>query len=113
MVSLIYLNDETNLIDFFFNLLQGLHKPNKQTVMPFDSVEEFFRTLPLKKVRHLGGKLGLTLTENLNCNTMGDIVEISERTLQQRFDQKTGLVTYCPILEIYVPILALSSFIIN
>ena len=81
--------------------------------MPFDSVEEFFRTLPLKKVRHLGGKLGLTLTENLNCNTMGDIVEISERTLQQRFDQKTGLVTYCPILEIYVPILALSSFIIN
>ena len=58
--------------------------------MPFESVQEFFRTLPLKKVRHLGGKLGLTLTEQLNCQTMGDIAEISEKILQQRFDPKTG-----------------------
>ena len=69
---------------------KGIHKPNKQTVLPFESVEEFFRTFPLKKVRHLGGKLGFTLTEELNCKTMGDIVDISEKTLQQRFDQKTG-----------------------
>lgn len=75
----------------------GIHKPNKQTVLPFESVEEFFRTFPLKKVRHLGGKLGFTLTEELNCKTMGDIVDISEKTLQQRFDQKTGnwLYWYC------------------
>ena len=67
-----------------------MHKPNKQTVLPMETVAEFFKTFPLQKVRHLGGKLGLALKEQLNCTTMGDIANISENTLQQHFDDKTG-----------------------
>jgi DNA polymerase eta len=74
--------------DFFF--LIGINKPNKQTVLPFRSVEEFFTTFPLKKVRNLGGKLGLVLREEFHCSTMVDIVKIPERVLQERFDSKTG-----------------------
>jgi len=55
-----------------------------------EAVAEFFKTFPLQKVRHLGGKLGLALKEQLNCTTMGDIANISENTLQQHFDAKTG-----------------------
>jgi DNA polymerase eta len=53
-------------------------------------VQEFFSTFPLKKVRNLGGKLGLALREEFNCTTMADIVQIPERVLQDRFDSKTG-----------------------
>ena len=65
----------------------GVNKPNKQTVIPMRSVEEFFTTLPLKKVRNLGGKLGDVLAKELNCTTMKDVANISEKTLQQKFDE--------------------------
>ncbi len=68
----------------------GLYKPNRQTVMPMRSVEPFFRTLGLHKVRHLGGKLGQILIERYQCETMADVAAIPERVLQQRFDEKTG-----------------------
>lgn len=68
----------------------GINKPNKQTILPMASVETFFKTFPLKKVRHLGGKLGLSLREDLHCTTMEDITKIPERVLQERFDTKTG-----------------------
>lgn len=55
-----------------------------------ESVAEFFGTLPVQKVRHLGGKLGLALKEQLNCTTMGDVAKIPENKLQQHFDGKTG-----------------------
>ncbi|KAI9560794.1 hypothetical protein GHT06_011746 [Daphnia sinensis] len=72
----------------------GINKPNKQTVLPFTSVQEFFTTFPLKKVRNLGGKLGLTLREELQCTTMADITRIPEKILQERFDTKTGTWLY-------------------
>lgn len=72
----------------------GINKPNKQTVLPFTSVQDFFTTFPLKKVRNLGGKLGLTLREELLCTTMADITHISEKILQERFDTKTGTWLY-------------------
>lgn len=82
---------------FFMNVIMiilflGINKPNKQTILPQESVEEFFRTFPLKKVRHLGGKLGLILREELNCITMGDVANLSENVLKHRFDAKTGYV---------------------
>ena len=75
----------------------GVFKPNKQTLIPMRSVEEFFKTFPLKKVRNLGGKLGEILTEEMNCTSMNDISLMSERLLQQKFDDKTGswLYWYC------------------
>jgi len=55
-----------------------------------EAVPEFFMTFPLKKVRNLGGKLGLTLREELNCTTMNDVAVLPERVLEQHFDKKTA-----------------------
>ncbi|KAL1123866.1 hypothetical protein AAG570_001636 [Ranatra chinensis] len=72
----------------------GLHKPNRQTILPHSSVAELYSTLPLKKVRSLGGKFGEDLTETLGCKTMADLARFTERKLQQKYDDKTGTWLY-------------------
>lgn len=72
----------------------GLHKPNRQTILPAAAVPDLFLTLPVKKVRHLGGKLGDTIMESLKCNVMSDLLRFSLQYLQNRFDEKNGLWLY-------------------
>ncbi|XP_003691455.1 DNA polymerase eta [Apis florea] len=72
----------------------GLHKPNRQTILPAAAVLTLYSTLPIKKVRNLGGKFGDIVTESLNCNVMGDLLQYSLQYLQKRFDEKTGLWLY-------------------
>ncbi|XP_076394066.1 DNA polymerase eta [Megachile rotundata] len=72
----------------------GLHKPNRQTILPPNAVSELYSTLPIKKVRNLGGKFGDVVIESLNCNVMGDLLQYSLQYLQKRFDDKTGLWLY-------------------
>ncbi|XP_048259861.1 DNA polymerase eta-like [Haliotis rufescens] len=85
----------------------GFHKPNKQTVLPHNSVEGLFSSLPLKKVRHLGGKLGESLVQQLDVENMGDLCRFSERELQHIAGDKTGAWLYdmCRGLE-YEPVSA-------
>ncbi|XP_046400631.1 DNA polymerase eta-like [Ischnura elegans] len=68
----------------------GLHKPNRQTVLPHSSVPELFSRLPVHKVRSLGGKFGTSLVEELGCKFMGDLTRFTESELKLRFDEKTG-----------------------
>ncbi|XP_047471761.1 DNA polymerase eta-like [Penaeus chinensis] len=68
----------------------GLHKPNQQTVLPQDEVSQLWDGLPVGKVRHLGGKLGDSLTEEMGCNTMGDLGKLSLQQLIGRYDNKTA-----------------------
>ncbi|XP_069982500.1 DNA polymerase eta isoform X2 [Penaeus vannamei] len=68
----------------------GLHKPNQQTVLPQDEVSQLWDGLPVGKVRHLGGKLGDSLTEEMGCNTMGDLAKLSLQQLIGRYDNKTA-----------------------
>ncbi|XP_078041307.1 DNA polymerase eta isoform X2 [Augochlora pura] len=72
----------------------GLHKPNRQTILPPSAVSTLYSTLPVKKVRNLGGKFGDVIIESLNCNVMGDLLQYSLQYLQKRFDEKTGLWLY-------------------
>ncbi|XP_054000230.1 DNA polymerase eta [Hylaeus anthracinus] len=72
----------------------GLHKPNRQTILPAAAVSSLYSTLPIKKVRNLGGKFGDVVVESLNCNVMGDLLQYSLQYLQERFDDKTGLWLY-------------------
>ncbi|XP_076760670.1 DNA polymerase eta [Xylocopa sonorina] len=72
----------------------GLHKPNRQTILPASAVSELYSKLPVKKVRNLGGKFGEVVVESLNCNVMGDLLQYSLQYLQNRFDEKTGLWLY-------------------
>lgn len=68
----------------------GLNKPNRQTVVPLDSVPELFNSLPIGKIRSLGGKLGTSITETLKVDNMGDLTRFSRAQLGQRFGDKTG-----------------------
>nr|XP_057914436.1 DNA polymerase eta-like [Doryrhamphus excisus] len=68
----------------------GLNKPNRQTILPLASVPELFRTLPIGKIRNLGGKLGASITETLQAEMMGDLTRFSQAQLGQHFGEKTG-----------------------
>ncbi|XP_039996080.1 DNA polymerase eta isoform X2 [Xiphias gladius] len=68
----------------------GLNKPNRQTVLPLDSVTELFNSLPISKIRNLGGKLGASITETLGVENMGDLTRFSQAQLVQHFGEKTG-----------------------
>ncbi|KAG7511998.1 DNA polymerase eta [Solea senegalensis] len=68
----------------------GLNKPNRQTVLPLDSVTELFNSLPVGKIRNLGGKLGASITETLGVENMGDLTRFSQAQLGLHFGDKTG-----------------------
>ncbi|KAL7890400.1 hypothetical protein AOLI_G00026580 [Acnodon oligacanthus] len=68
----------------------GLNKPNRQTVLPLGSVPELFRTLPISKIRNLGGKLGVSITETLGVENMGELTEFTRSQLEENFGEKTG-----------------------
>ena len=67
----------------------GIHKPNKQTVLPQNQVASLFQKIKVGKVRGLGGKLGDVVTEELNCKTMADLSTLSLIELRRHFDEKT------------------------
>lgn len=68
----------------------GLNKPNRQTILPLDSVTELFNSLHISKIRNLGGKLGTSVTETLGIENMGELTRFSQAELGQHFGEKTG-----------------------
>ena len=68
----------------------GLHKPNRQTILPQDKVPALFSKLKIGKVRGFGGKLGVTLMEEFHCENMGDVADLGVARLRERFDDKTA-----------------------
>ncbi|RLU16232.1 hypothetical protein DMN91_011992 [Ooceraea biroi] len=72
----------------------GLHKPNRQTILPEAAIASLYSTLPVRKVRNLGGKLGDVVVESLGCNVMSDLRQYSLEKLQKQFDEKTGFWLY-------------------
>jgi len=70
-------------------LIAGLHKPNKQTLLPSDQVNQLFQKISIGKVRGLGGKLGESVMETFNCTTMGDLAKVSLLNLRRHYDEKT------------------------
>ena len=76
-------------------LAAGLHKPNKLTLVPHSSVAQLFTTVPIGKVRNLGGKLGENITKDLQIETMAQLAEVSQNKLIQLYGEKTGCVCLC------------------
>ncbi|XP_030628551.1 DNA polymerase eta-like [Chanos chanos] len=68
----------------------GLNKPNRQTVLPLGSVPQLFSSLPISKIRNLGGKLGASITETLGVENIGDLTQFTKGQLEQHFGEKTG-----------------------
>ncbi|KAK7359577.1 hypothetical protein VNO77_01538 [Canavalia gladiata] len=71
-------------------LASPMNKPAQQTVVPHSSVEGLLASLPIKKMKHLGGKLGSSLQSDLRINTVGDLLQFSEEKLQQWYGINTG-----------------------
>ena len=71
-------------------LCAGQNKPNGQTVLPQSCVSELYRTLPITKVRGLGGKLGEGLVEKLQISTMQELANLPIAALAAATDSKTG-----------------------
>ncbi|XP_062375845.1 DNA polymerase eta [Sardina pilchardus] len=68
----------------------GLNKPNRQTVLPLSSVPELFSSLPISKIRNLGGKLGASITETMEVKNIGELAKFTRGQLAQHFGGKTG-----------------------
>uniref|UniRef100_A0A4W3JNZ0 DNA polymerase eta n=1 Tax=Callorhinchus milii TaxID=7868 RepID=A0A4W3JNZ0_CALMI len=68
----------------------GLNKPNRQTLLPLGLVPQLFDTLPISKVRNLGGKLGASIVERLHIEYMGQLRLFTLTQLQHHFGDKTG-----------------------
>ncbi|XP_023949743.2 DNA polymerase eta [Bicyclus anynana] len=75
-------------------LVCGMNKPNKQTVLPKHSVDILYKTLSIKKVKHLGGKFGDAVCEVLRIKTMAELQHFTEKELQAKFDEKNGTWLY-------------------
>ncbi|KAI3954714.1 hypothetical protein MKX01_027980 [Papaver californicum] len=71
-------------------LASPMNKPAQQTVIPFAAVKGLLASLPIKKMKLLGGKLGTTLQSELCVNTVGDLLQFSEDKLQERYGINTG-----------------------
>ncbi|XP_038215861.1 DNA polymerase eta [Zerene cesonia] len=75
-------------------LVCGMNKPNKQTVLPKHSINLLYKTLSIKKVKHLGGKFGDIVCETLKIKLMAELQKYTEKELQSRFDEKNGTWLY-------------------
>ncbi|CAJ1935447.1 unnamed protein product [Sphenostylis stenocarpa] len=71
-------------------LASAMNKPAQQTVVPHSSVEQLLASLPIKKMKHLGGKLGSSLQSDLGVSTVGGLLQFSEEQLQQWYGINTG-----------------------
>lgn len=79
---------------FFFQILAklvaGMHKPKCQTVIPHENVPELYETLPIRKVRSLGGKFGKTVAQKLSISSMSQLYNFSKEELIEKFNVKNG-----------------------
>ena len=48
-------------------------KPNKQSILRDKDVMNYMETLPLQKIRNLGGKLGTNIEQELGVETAGQL----------------------------------------
>ncbi|KAL3275973.1 hypothetical protein HHI36_020704 [Cryptolaemus montrouzieri] len=71
-------------------LVCGLHKPNKQTILPQNAISQYFSELPLRKIKRLGGKFGKKVAEELGIQYVGELLKFSDKELSKKFDAKTG-----------------------
>ncbi|KAL1502649.1 hypothetical protein ABEB36_007763 [Hypothenemus hampei] len=71
-------------------LVCGLHKPNKQTILPQEAVPQLYAEIPLKKVQGLGGKFGNKIMQRLGVKFMGEVTKFSQNELGKIFDEKSA-----------------------
>ncbi|XP_070506796.1 DNA polymerase eta [Chironomus tepperi] len=75
-------------------LVCGMNKPNKQTVLPIDSVKILFETLEIHKIKSMGGKIGEEVCKKLGIKLMCELLPFEEADLHQHFGPRIGNFLY-------------------
>lgn len=75
-------------------LASGMHKPNKQTIVPKCVIQQLMIHLPYSRVQGFGGKLGDDITKAFQnhspaISTMGDLLKLPKQQLIQCFGEDT------------------------
>ncbi|KAM0952150.1 putative DNA-directed DNA polymerase [Dioscorea sansibarensis] len=71
-------------------LASAMHKPAQQTVVRTSAVKDLLASLPVKKMKQLGGKLGSSLQSDLGVKAVGDLLQFPVEKLQERYGTNTG-----------------------
>ncbi|KAM0750196.1 DNA/RNA polymerase [Meredithblackwellia eburnea MCA 4105] len=72
-------------------LCSAWKKPNAQTVLRFSAVQNFLRPMKFQKIRNLGGKLGNSIAEAYEAQTVGDLLLVSIHELQRKMGEDSGM----------------------
>eukprot|EP01060_Flectonema_neradi_P000213 TRINITY_DN10148_c3_g1_i1.p1 TRINITY_DN10148_c3_g1~~TRINITY_DN10148_c3_g1_i1.p1 ORF type:complete len:479 (+),score=73.33 TRINITY_DN10148_c3_g1_i1:74-1510(+) len=71
-------------------LATGHNKPNGQTVFLPRSMDNLLSATPISKIPSLGGKLGIQITNDYDCENVKDLRQYSRSELNQYFGTITG-----------------------
>ncbi len=71
-------------------LASARNKPNQQTLVPASTVLPLLRNLPLGDLRHLGGKLGASVSERWGVQTAGELQAVPFEAMVSALGEKTG-----------------------
>ncbi|CAH8834024.1 unnamed protein product [Trichobilharzia szidati] len=69
----------------------SLNKPNKQTLIPQESIPVLLENTPISKIRNLGGKLGSAVIKQFNIETLGQLSTVPISLLSKEFGEKTAI----------------------
>nr|CAH8831870.1 unnamed protein product [Trichobilharzia regenti] len=69
----------------------SLNKPNKQTLIPHESIPVLLENTPISKIRNLGGKLGSAVIKQFNIETLGQLSTVPMSLLTKEFGEKTAI----------------------
>lgn len=72
-------------------LASGMHKPNKQTLVPRNAVAAVLKDLPFSRIQGFGGKLGTQLSDRFeNVTTLNDLLSLPKGALSNAFGDETA-----------------------
>lgn len=75
-------------------LCSSLNKPNNQTILRQSQISSFMSSLPVTKIRNLGGKLGSEVLEKLGVELCGQVWPFSLGEIKSKFGDATGVWLY-------------------
>jgi len=69
-------------------LASGMKKPDRQTLInpeAGDTLQQLFHPLPIGRIKGLGGKFGVELSEKLGVATVGDVAKLSLGEIEKHY----------------------------
>lgn len=68
-------------------LASGMKKPNRQTLISpdDDALQKLFHPLPIGRIRGLGGKFGVEVSEKLGVATVGDVAKLPIADIERHY----------------------------